>query len=360
MPNVIDPFAQGTRRRISLAATRPDNGAVIADERRIHELLASPDPAQRQRAIRHLNAVAAEILPILLSSTSQFPDTQTQGVPTVVSFGEADRFTADVRWRALFQMRDMTSATSPYFKISDVFDAVTFDVYQMGERIRTATVRGDEQIYETDIVAGALQWFKFFESWQTLWNAEDGIASMNAKWLRRMGRIAIETITASGLAVTAYDDTAGASQLERDVNTINAAITELGNAVYQTETGFEGIVSEEDIEGLTLYLVYNPATAGYRNRINRALAARFDLANDNNSLAEVDVPVMPFPTRYAPANGWTLVLAGRKNVFVIHKTLQIYDRMDPRVAGIAEDRIGQGAYKGVRGDARQARTIATS
>ena len=54
------------------------------------------------------------------------------------------------------------------------------------------------------------------------------------------------------------------------------------------------------------------------------------------------------------------MLAGRKNVFTIHKTLQIYDRMDARVAGIADERIAQGAYKGVRGDSRQARQVATS
>lgn len=356
---VLDPFASGRTVRISLAARNPQTNAVVATERQIHEQLASPDPAVRARAIRHLNAVAAAALPVLLSSTSQFPDQQSQGVPALVSFGEADRFTADVRWRALFDVRDLTAQSHPFFKLTDVFDAITFEVYKMGERIKAATVRGDEQIFEMEIVAGALQWFRFWEAWQSMWNTSDGVASMNAKYLRKMGRLALQVLTASGLATTSYD-TAGGSQVEKDVNTINAGITEMGNAIYQTETGFADVDTEEDIEGLGLYLLYNQGTPGYRQRVNRALGARLELPNDNNSSAEVDVPVMPFPTRDVPANGWYLALAGRKNVAAIGRNLEIYDLMDPRIAGVADGRIGQGAYKIVRGDARQVRLLATS
>lgn len=356
---VLDPFANGRTRHISLAARHPDTDALVADERQLHADLASPDAAVRARAIRHLNAVAQQAVGVLLSSTSQFPDQQTQGVTTVVSFGEADRFQADARWRALFDVRDLTADNHPYFKISDVYDSATFDEYEMGERIKFGTVRGEETIYETPIVAGGLQWFQFWESWQSQWNSGDGIASMNAKWLRRMARQAYAVVTAAGLTVVPYDAT-GASQVEKDVNTINVAITTLGNQVFQTETGFSGIESEEDIEGLSLYLLYNPGTAGYRQRVNRALGARLELPNDNNSAAEVDVPVMPLPTRYVPANGWTLVLAGRKNVMAVKKALTIYDHMDARIAGISDGRVAQGAYKAVRGDARQAVQIATS
>lgn len=359
MKTVLDPFANGQTRRISLAARHPQSGAMVRDERQLHEDLASQDPAVRARAMRHLNAVAQQAMQVLLSSTSQFPDQQTQGVTTVVAFGEADRNVADVRWRALFQMRDLTAQDHPFFKITDVYDSAQFEEYEMGERIRMGSVRADEEIFETPIVAGGLQWFQFWENWQNLWNSEDGIASMNAKWLRRMAKQAYAVVTAAGLTVVPYDTT-GSTVIEKDVNTINTAITTLGNQVYQTETGFEGIESEEDIEGLALYLLYNPATAGYRQRVNRALGARLELPNNNNSAAEVDVPVMPLPTRYVPANGWWLALAGRKNVHAVTKALQIYDHMDARIAGIADGRVAQGAYKSVRGDSRQAVQIATS
>ena len=356
---VLDPFANGRTRRISLAARRPGSGDLVADERQLHADLASQDPAVRQRAIRHLNAVAEQALGVLLSSTSQFPDQQTQGVTTVVSFGEGDRWSADVRWRALFQMRDLTADTHPFFAIDDVYDSVAFDEYEMGERIRFGSVRADREIFETPIVAGGLQWFQFWEGWQSQWNTSDGIASMNAKWLRRMAKAAYAVVTAAGLTVVPYD-AAGASQVEKDVNTINAALTTLGNQVFQSETGFAGVESEEDIEGLSVYLLYNSGTAGYRQRVNRALGARLELPNDSNSAAEVDVPVMPLPTRYVPANGWWLVLAGRKNVHVVKKALQIYDHMDARIAGISDGRIAQGAYKSVRGDTRQAVQVSTS
>ena len=356
---VSNPFENGVTRRISLAARRPDTSAVVRSEHQLHADLASPDHAVRLRAIRHFNAVAVAARRVLLSTTSNFPDQQTEGVPTVVAFGDADRHQADVRFRALFDMRDRTSDGHPFFKITDVYDALFFEEYEMGERIKASTVRADDQVFETPIVAGALQWNQFWANWQSLWSEGDGIASMNAKWLRRMYQKAMDVLTAAGLEVTPYD-AAGASQLEKDVNTINAGITALGNAIYQTETGFEGVVSEEDIEGTALYLLYNPATAGYRNRVNRALSARFDLANDNNSAAEVDVPVMPFPSRRVPANGWWLVLPNRKLVGVVKKDLEIYDRTDPRYAGITDDRIGQGAYQLVRGDSRQVRQLATS
>ena len=356
---ILDPFAGGRTQRIQLAARHPETQAVVASERQLHADLASSDPAIRARAITHLNAVAHAALQVLLSTTSNFPSTQTDGVTTAVAFGEADRFSADTRWRALYQVRDMTGAASPYFKITDVYDSVTYDKYELGERIRTSTVRGEEVIYEADIYAGALQWNRFWSDWQSMWNTSDGIASMNAKWLRKMAKVAYQTITAAGLTVVPYDATGG-SQVEKDVNTINAAITTLGNQVYQSETGFDGIDTEEDIEGLSLYLLYNPGTAGYRARINRALGARLELPNDNNSSAEVDVPVMPLPTRDVPAASATLVLAGRKNVAAIFKTLELFDVADPRVAGVADAKIGQGAYKMVRGDSRQAVTIALS
>ena len=356
---VLDPFAGGATRRISLAARHPQTQAVVADERQLHADLASKDPAVRGRAIRHLNAVAAAAMQVVLSSTSNFPDATTTGIATAVGFGEADRHTADVRWRALFQVRDLTSQGHPFFKITDTYDSVTFEEYELNERIKVGTVRGQEEVFETPVVAGGIQWNRFWSNWQTLWSTDEGLASMNAKYLRRMARQAYSILTAAGLTVVAYNAT-GTTQIEKDVNTINAGITTLGNQVYQTETGFEGIESEEDIEGLDVYLLYNPGTAGYRQRVNRALGARLELPNSNNSAAEVDVPVMPLPTRYVPTGAWYLALGGRKNVMAITHNLEIFDLMDPRVAGVADARIGQGAYKAVRGDSRQAVQLATS
>ena len=363
MPTLLrpaaNPFENGVTRQVSLAARNPTSGTVVRSERQLHADLASGDAAVRQRAIRHLNAVAAEARRVALSTTSNFPDQQTQGVTTVISFGDADRHQADVRFRALFDIRDLTEQRHPFFKIEDVYDSVTFEEYELGERIKASTVRASDQIFETPVVAAALQWNRFWANWQSQWSSGDGIASMNAKWLRRMYQKAMDVLTAAGLQVTPYDATGG-SQLEKDINTINRGITEMGNAIYQSETGFDGVQSEEDIEGMAIYLLYNSGTAGYRNRVNRALGARFELANDNNSAAEVDVPVMPFPSRRVPANGWWLVLANRKNVGVITHDLEIFDHTDPRIAGVADDRIGQGAYQLVRGDARQVRQLETS
>ena len=38
----------------------------------------------------------------------------------------------------------------------------------------------------------------------------------------------------------------------------------------------------------------------------------------------------------------------------------MFDVEDPRVMGVADGRVGQGAFKPVRGDANQSRKVATS
>lgn len=358
---VQTPWGSKARQiHLSVREGGQPGGRVLASERRIHEMLASPDAAVRRKAITHLNAVARVYTDTLLqlSSSSLFPDQQTQGIPNAITFGEADRRVADTRWTALFNIRDLRSATSPYFEISDVYNAVTFEVYLMGERIEVRHVQGSETIFKTDIVAGGLQWNQFFAMWQDLWSANDGIATMNVKYAQKQARAAYEVLTASGLTGVAYN-ASGATTLEKDINTINDGIRTIGNQLYQDE-GIAGIQTEEDIEGAALVLLFNPATQGYRQRVNRALNARFTMANDNLSVAEVDVPVIPLPSRYVPATDWKLMLPGRKNIAAIHKDLEIYDHMDPRLAGVADARIGQGAYKMVRGDAKQGVSLATS
>lgn len=332
-------------RRISLAAAVGEGEArrVVATERQIHEMLCSPDPAVRAKAIRHLNAVGNAFADVLLSSPSTFPSQQTQGIPSAVAFGEADRWQADTRWRALFNVRDYREQSHPFFKVTDVYDALTFEIYKLGERIKAYGIRGEEQIYEAQIIAGALQWNRLWSEWQNLWNTQDGLASMNAKYARKLAKLAYAVLTAAGLSTTAYDTT-GSTPLEKDINTINSAAREMGNALYQTDTGFldsEGNVvqSEEDISGLTLYLLFNPSVAGYTERINRALAARYSMANDNNSIQEVSVPIMPLESREVPTDGWYLVLPGRKLVSALHRPLMVYDYMDPKIAGVAEGNV---------------------
>ena len=356
---ILDPFATPATRRLSLAVRHPQTRAVVADERQLTADFVSADPAKRARAIRHLNAVAAAAMQVVLSSPANFPDEAGPGVATRIRFGEADRNTADVRWRALFDVRDLTAQAHPFFEITDVYDSLQFEEYELNERIKVGSVRADTEIFKTPVVAAGIQYNRFWSNWQTIWNTEEGLASMNAKWFRRMARRAYQVLTAAGLTVISYDATGG-TQLEKDINTINNGITAIGNAVYQTETGFENVTSEEDIEGLAIYLLYNPGTAGYRNRVNRALGARLELPNDNNSAREVDVPLIPLPTRDVPANGWFPVLAGRKNVTAVTHNLEVFDLTDPRVAGVADAKIGQGAYQHVRGDARQGVQLATS
>lgn len=359
MSPLLNPWSP-TPRRISLAVR--NGGNVIANEQQLAAMLANrTDPAVRARAIKHLNAVAAAATNELLtlSAPGNFPDNTTSGIPQAVVFGEMDRIVVDTRWRALYNVKDYRQQPGPpVFKIADVFDSLTFEIYELGERIRASRVRGTSELFEGQIAAASLEWNRFWATWEASWNTDDGLAAMNAKYLVKMAKLAIMVLTAAGISTTNYD-TAGTNQLEKDVNTINAGALEIGNAVF-TKTNPDGQQVEEDVEGRTMYLIYNPSIAGYKNRVNKALRARFDAPNDTMAVSETDIPVLPYPTRYAPVGGWFLVLPSDTNVAAIFRDLELYDFTDPRYAGVVDGKVGQGLYRMVRGDSRKVRKLLTS
>lgn len=337
-------------------------------ERAVLEALKSEDAARRGAVIKRFNSASKQYTDALrtigggllnLSSTSMFPSTQTQGVPTAVRFGTADRMMADMRWAAFFEVRDYRGATTPYFKIVDVYNAVTFSVYRLGEPIVLRPAEAAEVIYESEIVAGGMQWNLMWEQWTDLWSEDEGLTAMELKYADQQARTAYVTLTASGLSTTAYD-TGGSTTLEKDVNTINAGILDIENALYSDTMTETGETIRERVRG-PYGLLYNSLTAGYEDRIRRALGARYDLANDVNAAAQVlDRNVVAVGDPDVPTGAWYLSIPGRKNVLAVHKDLMIDPHVDPRVAGTAKAQIGQGAYKFVRGDAKQCRKLLLS
>jgi hypothetical protein len=98
----------------------------------------------------------------------------------------------------------------------------------------------------------------------------------------------------------------------------------------------------------------------YRERVARALEARFDMPNSTMSVGQVLDPIIPLGMVDVPTGVWYLVYPGRKNIFANGVDLTFYEFNDPRVAGVAEGRIGQGAWVPVRGDVLQVRAMALS
>jgi hypothetical protein len=343
-------------------------GITIVSENELLGMLAQTGDAgkeQRLKSIDRFNTVNNRVLDemLRLSNASLFPTVEQNGIPAAVVIGDSDRHMADLRWTALYNVQDYRTSPLPVFKIMDTYNVVQFDEYQQGERIKLGYVRGESKLYEPVIVAGGLQWNDLWAGWNGgMWNRQDGLSAMATRYLNRQAKAAYTVATADGLDVVAYPTTAGASMLEKDVEAINTACSEIGNSFFQTQNdpgNPDSQETEEEIEGQTFVLLYNPATPGYRTRVNRAINASYAAQNDNNSGAQLDFNIVPIPSRYVPVNGWYLFLPGRKLVAAIFKALQMYDINDPRIAGVAKGEVGQGAYGIVRGDVRQGRKINT-
>lgn len=293
-----------------------------------------------------------------LSSGATFPDVQTQGIPAAVQFGDANRQSVDTRWSTLFNIQDRRSQSHPYFKITDVYHAVEFKSYLLGERIELRHVEAAQEIFEAEIFAGGLQWNRFWSMWQDLWNEGQGLSAMQARYAAKQAQIAYQVLTADGLSTTDYQQVDGTGiNLRNDIATINAGVRELETAIYTAPAGETGMQTEEELSNASFYLLFNSGTVGYEDRIALALSARVDAPNDNMSVGNVLRNVIPLPSRQVPTGAWYIVLPGRKLVGAIFQDLTIYDFNDPRIAGVGEGRIGQGAYKLVRGDSRQVRKL---
>lgn len=335
----------------------------ILSERKLLELLASDDPSKRALALNAFNDFSqrfGDLVLYALSATNMFPSQQTQGIPAAVTLGDAERQMVDLRWTALYDVQDYRQQTHPFFKIVDLYHAITFRAYQMGERVEMGVVEAAEAIFEAEIIAGGLQWNQLWSEWQAVWSQQRGLSAMQTRYANQLAKTAYEVITAAGLSVTAYDAT-GTTTLEKDINTINAAALAIRTALYNAAAPKTGQVTEEIVGGSEPYwLLYNDLTAGYEDRIMKAIDARLDMPNDNLSVGHLLRPIVPLGSPYVPTGAWYMTIGGRKNVAAIFRDLRMFDISDPRIAGVMQGRVGQGAYKLVRGSALQARQVAVS
>lgn len=347
------------------------DGERRLSERTMFERLTSDDPETRATAINAFNDRMQLYGDLLtgrrsahLSNSSLFPTAQHQGIPSAVFFGDAERQSVDTRWTALYDIQDRRQQMSPYFRIVDLYHAITVKQYQMGEEIEFGSVEASEQIFEADLYGMGLQWNRLWSQWQDIWTSGRGMATMQRKWADHQAQTAYDTITASGLSTTSYQDAdgSGGTSLRNDIATINQAMIDIAQAIYQDTASQSGEQTDEDIGDATFYLLYNGHNRTYHERINAAQASDFRVANDNQSVQELlqRFNLVTIDSPKIPTGNWFMTLGGRKNIWSQFRDATMYDVEDPRVMGVADGRIGQGAFKSLRGDVNQVRQIATS
>lgn len=339
-------------------------------ERRMFEMLTSEDERERALAINAFNdrmQLYGDLIcgtrTVHLSNSSLFPTTQHQGIPTAVFFGDAERQSVDTRWTVMFQIDDRRQQMTPFFRLVDLYHAITVKEYQLGEEIEFGSVEAGEAIFETNYYGMGLHWNRLWSEFQDIWTNGRGMSAMQRKWANNQAQLAYDTITASGLSTTSYQDAdgTGSTSLRNDIATLNQAMTDIQQSIYQDTAPQSGEQTEETLDNPQFTLLYDSHDRDFKERINTALTARLTLPN-SNSVAEIDddFDVTPIGSPRVPSGNWYITLNGRKNVWAQFRDATMYDVEDPRVMGVADGRIGQGAFKPVRGDTNQVRQVATS
>lgn len=354
----------------------PQQRVVLRDERLSEQDIllgiTSEDPAHRAAALNAIRDVA-QILgdlvtgnqTVQLSESGLFPPDTRGGIPTAVSIGDQEREQVDMRWTGLFDGFDGRQQTDNLlFRIEDVYHAVAFERYERGERIKMSHVEGGDTTYEGYYYAAGLQ---YNASWADFnphsWNRQDAVSAMQRRYAKKQMKRAYTVLTDStGLSTLTYvdDDGGGTTSTQNDIATINAGMNQILSDLFNATSPQSGETVEEIPDNPTFALLYNNLTQGYRERIQAALNASFNAANDNMSVGELDFPVQPIGTPHVATGNWWLVLPGRKNVVAQFRDLQTFDIMDPRVVGVNEGQVGQGIFRFVRGDSNQVAELATS
>ena len=358
------------------ALGEPQRRVTLRDDRLtetdVMQGMTSDDPSHRAaalNAIRDTQQIVGDLITgnstVQMSESGLFPPDTRGGIPTAVSIGDQEREQIDTRWTGLFEGFDGRQQTDNLlFRIEDVFHAVTFKRYERGERIEMSQVEGGDEVYEAYYYAAGLQ---YNSSWADFnphaWSRDDGVAAMQRRYLKKQMKRAYAVLTDStGLTTQSYvnDDGTGTVSVENDVATLNAGMNNILSDLFNQGSPQSGDAMEEVPDNPQFALLFNNLTQGYRERIQKALAATFNATNDELAVGELDFPVEPIGTPHIATGNWYLVMPGRKNVAAQFRDLQTFDIMDPRVVGINEGQVGQGIFRMVRGDTRQVQELAVN
>lgn len=359
---IFNPFGKKNARL--LAPWRPE--AALAAEQ---AFLTGQNPMLKKQVVRHFNAMMDNYVAALLahgganranlSSLGSFPTLEEQGVPASFILDVAQREIVDTRWTILYRMLDRRSSTSGVFRVGDSYTNLEFNQYEYNESIDADYMEGDHDLYRFYIYSGMYFYNKMWESFTDMWSEGDGLGAMALRWARKMSEVAYTTVAAaSGLTTVTYDAT-GSTQVAKDINTINAGVTTIKSQLYAATTP-DGNQVKEEAEMGTYALLFNSLTTGYETRIMKALEARLDLPNDNQSVGYVMRPVVPIGSPHVPTGTWVLTMLGRHNHFAMARALMVEESLDITKAGVAKVVAGNGAYRAVRHDPAQVVLLALS
>jgi len=256
----------------------------------------------------------------------------------------------DLSWTFVFDVEDYRNTTEEDFELVNVRDAVYFRIYANGERVELGGISGDVMKFPFSLVGGGFQYLMTWIQDAKFWRIANGLRGMETGYAKTQAQLAWTILThASGL-VSQTRDAAGANVIEKDVNTVNAAATEILADVYETD---------KDIPASPAFvLAYNNLTPGYGARAAAMLAAQYGIANAALGSVKLEFPVLPIGSPHVPTGGMYLALPKRRLKTGLRMDLQVFEKFEPM--NYSDARIGWGRYTHVRGDAKQVRFIPLS
>lgn len=245
----------------------------------------------------------------------------------------------DNGWAQFFDIRDFSGTRSPGFRLRDVSSGLTFSKRPEGGRAKIYKVSGTEQYVSFDTYGGGLEFDQAWFQDQEWWLIEDTAMEFRSAWYRDKAAVMYGLIGSLGAGYNIAYAATGANQLDKDINTLNAAAAALLTAL---KTAGYAVTPDTPLK------VLSPIQL--RGRLQRALAAQYITPVTNGANLKVEYNISPVYSMnvlnagVACTNKWYLGVPGMKNKLGEKMPLTVYT--DFKAEAFATTTVGWGRYGG--------------
>jgi len=256
----------------------------------------------------------------------------------------------DNGWAHFFSSRDFSSTRTPGFRVREVSSGLSFTKRPEGGRARIYSITGTEAFVPFDSYGGGLEFDQAWFEDQEWWLVEDTAAEFRSAWYRDKATI-MYTLIGAVTNDVAYD-TGGATALEKDINTLNAAAAALLTAVKAL--GF-------NVTANTPLKVLSPIQL--RGRLQRALKAQYITPATAGAHLMVEYNITPIYSMNvlnagaACTDKWYMGIPGIKNKIGEKMPLTVFSEF--KAEAFATTTVGWGRYGAFLND-DQFRRLATA
>lgn len=255
-----------------------------------------------------------------------------------------NRFSIDMSPFGFFDVRDYTGSRRAGFALRNVSTGLTFTVKKPGEKAKLYKVSGTSAYYEFLHLAGGLEYDQDWFDDQDWWTVANQTVEFGSAYYRAKATYAYALVTAIGGGQnTAW--VAGASELERDVATINSAVTSILADMATAKI---------PVDANARFVLRAPPAL--KARLNRALGTGYQFPAQTGQ--RVEFTVSPEYTTLLTGTNYYVGLPGMQNVWGDRMNLTVLTELDK--LAWAQLAVGHARYVGVIGQEDQIRRCATA